>query len=258
MVEYLKNYIRKIQTENNLAREWIVTVKTELERFDPRDFEPSVQHEIVWHRVRLHYLGESQRLDKGTFGPFFDGLLAVLDRYRGEGSRGVARTFPYVKDKALREIVERDYIELTVRVFPSGAWKSTVIMAGSILEAILFDLLSDPKRVAQTNASSKGAKAKGGVPIDILTGADYWKLSQLINVAVDIGILSAERAATIDQVLRDYRNFVHPQRELKAKHECSESEAGLAKYGLDGVCDHLAKTLTETGGPSEISSAASN
>lgn len=243
MVEYLKNYIKKIQTDNHLAREWIVAVKTELERFDPRDFEPGVQHEIVWHRVRLHYLAEANRLDKGTFGPFFNGLLAVLDKYRGEGSRGVIRSFAYVTDTVLREIIERDYIELTVKVFPSGAWKSTVIMAGSILEAILFDVLSDPKRVAQTNASPNGAKAKGGVPIDILTGADDWKLICLINVAVDIGILPKDRAATIDQVLRDYRNFVHPQKERKAKHECSESEAGLAKYGLDGVCDHLERTL---------------
>jgi hypothetical protein len=65
----------------------------------------------------------------------------------------------------------------------------------------------------------------------------------LINVAVDIGILPEDRAATIDQVLRDYRNFAHPRKEIKEKHECSDAEAGLAKYGLDGVCDHLQRTL---------------
>jgi hypothetical protein len=49
------------------------------------------------------------------------------------------------------------------------------------------------------------------------------------------------RSAT--RVLRDYRNFVHPQKEKKVKYECNEAEAGLAKYGLDGICDHLEKTL---------------
>jgi hypothetical protein len=118
-----------------------------------------------------------------------------------------------------------------------------VILAGSILEAILFDVLSHPVRVARTNASPKGAKAKGGVPIDIVSGADDWKLIHLINVAKDVGIMSQERADTIDQVLRDYRNFVHPQKEKEARHECNEAEAGLAKYGLDGVCDHFEKAL---------------
>src|SRR5262249_38712301 len=149
--------------------------------------------------------------------------------------------FPYLTDPELRAIIERDYIELNVRLFPSGSWKSTVIMAGSILESILFDVLSDAKRVAATNASTKGARGRGGVPIDITVDPDSWKLTHLIEVAVDTNVLPTARADTIDQVLRDYRNFVHPQKEKKAKHECNEAEAGLAKYGLDGVCDHLEK-----------------
>jgi hypothetical protein len=72
---------------------------------------------------------------------------------------------------------------------------------------------------------------------------DAWKLTPLIEVALDTNVLPSARADTIDQVLRDYRNFVHPQKEKKAKHECNEAEAGLAKYGLDGVCDYLEKTL---------------
>ena len=116
-------------------------------------------------------------------------------------------------------------------------------MAGSLLESILFDVLSHPSRVLLTNASAKGARAKGGVAIDILVEPEKWKLTHLLNAAVDTGILPSERAATIDQVVRDYRNFVHPHVEKAAHHECSEAEAGLAKYGLDGVCDHLEKTL---------------
>jgi hypothetical protein len=51
--------------------------------------------------------------------------------------------------------------------------------------------------------------------------------------------LPEERGDTIDQVLRDYRNFVHPRKELKAAHQCTEAEAYVARGALDGVCNHL-------------------
>jgi hypothetical protein len=64
----------------------------------------------------------------------------------------------------LKGIIERDYKELTLVLFPGGAWKSTVIMAGSILEAILFDLLgSDPATQAKAMASQAAPKYKGTV-----------------------------------------------------------------------------------------------
>jgi hypothetical protein len=243
MVEYIKQLIAKIKRENAYSHSYLAALHRELGRVDPRDFEPQVQHEFVWERVKLKNLADANRTAPGTVTAMLDTLSGILDKHRGERSRGATRSFAYLADANLRKIIERDYFDLTVKLFPGGAWKSTVIMAGSLLEAILFDVLSNPKRVAQTNAARKGAKARGGVPIDITVDPDSWKLIHLIEVAVEIGVLPADRAVTIDQVLRDYRNFVHPQKEIRASHACTEAEAGLAKYGLDGVCDHLEKTL---------------
>ena len=262
MVEYIKQYARLIcgnadersglrsVTPSLPQGEVVIDAMTglkelvkELDRLDPRDFEPASQPEFL--RVRgtmVHFAGLSS-YTKSKILETISPLLLVLDKFRGVGSSRVTRKFPYLTKPDLSSIVERDYVELNVRLFPSGAWKSTVIMAGSILETLLFDVLSDPKRVAATNASPKAARARGGVPIDITSDPASWKLSHLIEVASDTNVLPRARADTIDQVLRDYRNFVHPQVELKAQHECNEAEAGLAKYGLDGVCDHFDKTL---------------
>jgi hypothetical protein len=247
MTAYIKQLIDELDAQKIegqfVMQSHVAAIAEELDRLDPREFEPSARAGIVQARANLTYFGTV----KGGTGTVIKGVLdklrPLLDQYRGEGSGGIRRSFAYIADADLRKIIERDYIELANKVFPDQAWKSTVIIAGSILEAILFAVLSDPKRLATTNASTKGAKAKGGVPIDITVDPDAWKLIHLIEVAVDIGVLPKARADTIDQVLRDYRNFVHPKKELKAKHECTESEAGLAKYGLDGVCDHLEKTL---------------
>jgi hypothetical protein len=159
--------------------------------------------------------------------------IAVLEKYGGEGWRATTRSFAFVKDQDLRDIIERDYKELTLVLFPGRAWKSTVVMAGSILEAILFDLFSDPAIDAKALASAAGQKVK----------KKDWGLDDLITIAAEIGVLPPKRADTFDQVLRDYRNFVHPKKEIRAGHPCGEGEAQLAIGGLNAVCDHLTKTI---------------
>jgi hypothetical protein len=68
-----------------------------------------------------------------------------------------------------------------------------------------------------------------------------WTLENLINIAVDIKMLPTETANTIHQVLRDYRNFVHPKKEVRSLNPCGESEAMLSVGALDSVCNYIEK-----------------
>jgi hypothetical protein len=97
------------------------------------------------------------------------------------------------------------------------------------------------RAVALAMGSPEAPKKKGKMVRDITSTAsvDEWKLVNLIEVCVDLGILPQQRADTIDQAHRDYRNFVHPRKELKAAHPCTDAEADLAKGALNGVIDHL-------------------
>jgi hypothetical protein len=253
MAEYIKQYVQlylTLQDGNRIGDDWpikshaacLLEVSEELQALDARDFEPVVQMELLRIRGNLRSLSVTSvaSIDR-SIAAEFKKLLPVLDAYRGPGSGGITRHVPYMHDTDLRTIVERDYVELRVRAYPSGAWKSTVILAGSILEAILFDVLSDPKRHATTMASSMCPTNKSGPKIDVLTGD--WKLEKLIDVAVDTGILPKPRADSIDQVLRDYRNFVHPKKEIRSAHPCREAEAMMSVGILDGVCNHFDETL---------------
>jgi hypothetical protein len=76
----------------------------------------------------------------------------------------VTRQFPYLTDAELRAIVERDYVELNVRLFPARAWKSTVIMAGSILESILIDVLSAPSESPPQAPAPRWPGRRGACP----------------------------------------------------------------------------------------------
>jgi hypothetical protein len=216
----------------------------ELSRLDARDFLPEARYEFIVARLDLDDWNKAWCQRAGDFlntymrdkrrqqelRELMERIAAVLNNYGGEGWRAKTRSFSFLTDKGLREIIERDYKELTLVLFPGGAWKSTVIMAGSILEAILFDVLaSDPAINAKALASSVAPKGP----------MEDWRLENLVKVAADIGVLPMKRAPTFDQVLRDYRNFVHPKKEIRSGHPCREGEAQLAMGGLNAVCDLL-------------------
>ena len=223
----------------------VSTLVEEVRRLDPRDFLPEARHEFLVTRLDLELWPKQWNTgDTGSFVNQFNQepqsrgairsllkrVIAVLEKYGGEGWRAETRSFSFIKDDDLRRIIERDYKELVLVLFPGGAWKSTVIMAGSILEAILFDVLaSDAATKAKALASTVAPKSP----------MEDWRLEYLIKVAADIGVLPARRALTFDQVLRDFRNFVHPKKEIRSGHPCQEGEAQLAIGGLNAVCDIL-------------------
>lgn len=172
----------------------------------------------------------------------FRKTVTILDSYAGMGSQAVVRSFAFVKRVEVREIVERDYRELTLVLLPGFAWKSAVVIAGSILEAILYDLLTqDATMISNAMNCRKSPKKRDGTTRDITqdTYEDEWKLINLIDVAVDLDLLPSDRSKVFDQALREYRNFVHPRKELKLAHPPREADATLAKGALDAVCDHL-------------------
>jgi hypothetical protein len=170
-------------------------------------------------------------------------IQQLLDLYQGEGSRAQTRDFAFVSDSDVRRIIERDYRELTIRTFPDGSWKSTVILAGSILEAVLYDRLTkDQPTIAKAMGSGDAPrKSKNGPIKDITrhTRDDQWSLNDLIKVACDLKLLPHKDEEAIHLVLRDYRSFVHPRLEIQMGINISEGHATAAKGMLDIILDHL-------------------
>jgi hypothetical protein len=211
-------------------------IVTEIAPLESSDFPPSERGEFVKSRAFLQRWAKltSWPGDKAHLIGRLKALSWVLDTY-GLDARD-SRQFNWLKDVDLKTIVERDYRELRIILMPSGAWKSTVIMAGSILEAILVDLVTkNSTRLTTAEASALVPTYKSGTK----KPHDDWTLADFIDIAADIKLLPESRAKTIDQVVRDYRNFVHPRKEVRSAHPCGEAEAFLAKGGLDGICDHF-------------------
>ncbi len=92
--------------------------------------------------------------------------------------------------------------------FSKGAHLSVIFLCGSILEGVLLGAAQrEPERF---NRSSVSPKQNGKVKF-----FDRWSLSEFINVAHDIGLLELD-VQKYSHDLRDFRNHIHPYRQIES------------------------------------------
>jgi hypothetical protein len=125
------------------------------------------------------------------------------------------RAFDFMHDSNLRKCVERDYAEIQ-RAFIAQCWKSVIILSGGTIEAILTDLLlhNAARAVSATSAPKQRDVSR-------------WALTDLIKVAVELGLVSAG-VEKLSHSVREYRNLVHPGNELRNKLTFDAEEAKIA------------------------------
>jgi hypothetical protein len=114
--------------------------------------------------------------------------------------------FSFVCNSGIKGILERDYAEL-MRLDPVHSSKSVLILSGGIIEGLLIDAL-----VAEGAFTYEEAETK--------------HLKELIHPAKRDGIIKHDN---ITDVLRVYRNLVHPTREIKEKLSFSVDHAIVAR-----------------------------
>jgi hypothetical protein len=241
MLEHVKQFAEQMLSSEcknfGPIKQQVQQLLQECERISPSDLEASVRTDFLTLKSRLTHYATASSFAVQVMKDDVQKYLHVFDHYLGAGSGGTRRSFAYLSDPGLRPVIERDYDELAVKLYPAGAWKSAVIMAGSILEAVLFDRLAAPKWNALAVASAMAPADKHGKKYPM----SEWRLENLIDVAVDIELLDSDSKATIHQVLRKYRNFVHAKREVRSAYSCGKPEATLATGALDHVLAHIEK-----------------
>jgi hypothetical protein len=125
------------------------------------------------------------------------------------------KDFPFVKDPAIRSIVERDFLEIQ-RAYVSGCWKSVIILAGGVIEAILLDQLQQ-----HVSPAMKSQKAPKGKEIS------DWGFVHLILVSVDLKLVQPG-LDKLSHSIREYRDLVHPAVEVRSSLQVNREEATIA------------------------------
>jgi len=65
------------------------------------------------------------------------------------------------------------------------------------------------------------------------------KLADFIKVAADLGIISKSNEDSIDEVFREYRNYIHPRVEVQKKVPITEGHAMTSLGTLEVIIDKL-------------------
>src|SRR5882724_7035328 len=125
--------------------------------------------------------------------------------------RGTERAeFGFVVDSKIATILARDYAELQ-NLDPNKSVKSVLVLSGGIIEGLLFDAL-----VANGNYTFEGACNE--------------PLKNMIHPALKEKMIRQDR---LTDVLRSYRNLIHPAREVKDNVRFTTSDAKLAIAAVD-------------------------
>ena len=122
-------------------------------------------------------------------------------------------------ESAVVRIIEERLREVEL-VSKAGAHLSTIFMSGSVLEAVLLGAANDkPEQFNRSGSSPKNPHGK-------VKKFPEWTLSELINVASDIGILEPD-VKEFSHGLRSFRNYIHPYEQMSSGFTPDEHTARL-------------------------------
>jgi hypothetical protein len=116
---------------------------------------------------------------------------------------------PLVHDLKMQGILTRRWDECVTCLRAPAPMAATVMMGG-LLEGLLLARVnkeSNQQPIRTANAAPKDRKTGDPLPLK------DWGLKNFIDVAHELGWIS-QSAKDVGVVLRDYRNYIHPQKEL--------------------------------------------
>lgn len=115
---------------------------------------------------------------------------------------------PLAADPVMQSVLERRWDECR-RCIAAGAPLAATVMMGGLLEALLVaraNKLSDKSKLFKANATPADPKTKK--PLDLR----QWMLGPYIDVGHELKWIS-NSAKNVAVILRDYRNYIHPEKE---------------------------------------------
>ena len=143
------------------------------------------------------------------------------------------QTFYFITNDEFRAALERDYQELE-RCKQASAWKAVVVLAGSVVEAMLVDAL----------AATDYQKRTKGNPLEM-------QLAELIAACKAEHLLS-QRSADLCSAVRSYRNLIHPGRVIRLQDKADENGANIAASLIPVIAEEIAAQREKTYGLTAI------
>ena len=144
----------------------------------------------------------------------------------------------FIGDQALRAVLRLD-ISAIERALSNNEWKATIVLAGSVVEALLLwklgsiaptSMLAAEKELATTGVLDK--KKHPGLNLD------EWSLHAYVAVTEKLGMLKPDTIA-LAKLTKDFRNLIHPGRAQRLGESCDRGKALTAVAAMVSVVKDL-------------------
>lgn len=126
-----------------------------------------------------------------------------------------------VSDPRMQEILKRRWAECA-KCVTMGAPLAALVVTGGLLEALLLARVHRETNKGPVFKASSAPKDKAGKTLQL----NEWTLRHYIDVAHELGWISSS-AKDVGEVVRDYRNYIHPHKELTHGVTLQDSDAEL-------------------------------
>jgi len=115
--------------------------------------------------------------------------------------------------------------------FESGAPLAVVILCGSTLEGLLYEVAS--RHPAAYNRTAAAPRRDGKVrPLP------DWSLHDLLNASRELGLIG-EDVSKFGHAVREFRNYIHPRQQVKEGFRPRQVTAQIARHVLRAAIDDL-------------------
>ncbi len=160
--------------------------------------------------------------------------------WRGPGTKLFQR-LPFMRDPALRSIVERDLSSLAA-ARKSDEIKVALVLAGCVIECLLTDVLEHSVANSESAARAHPEFGRWGKNFDAKTPTD-WTFIRKIDVCGPKGLqILSDKTEAIAHQVRDWRNLVHPhlERDDMRASPLRPSDAAVAEGLVLKIIDEVA------------------
>jgi len=129
---------------------------------------------------------------------------------------------PLIGDPRMRDILTNRWLECSV-CLTAGASLAATVMMGGLLEALLLARINKEQNKTFIFAAATAPKDKSTRKTLPLKD---WTLRNFIDVGHELNWIS-QSAKDVGEVLRDYRNYIHPYKEYSHGVRLREDDASL-------------------------------
>jgi hypothetical protein len=143
-----------------------------------------------------------------------------------------------ITEPKMKEILANRWCECT-RCVSSDAPLAATVMMGGLLEALL---LARFNKEPDKSGIFKAAKAPKNRTSGKVAPLNEWTLMHYIDVSHELGWISRS-AKDIGEVLRDYRNYIHPYKELSHGIRVDKHDARLFWEITKGILRQLIEKI---------------